>query len=271
MTSENASESVPDSGRDINAAMWLYREDWVSMSLLNRDSLLALWEALVAWMADGEYSVPSDRAVARVFNTIAERHGEKVAEYREKKRKAREAALIRHGRNGEHDDSTMRPHSDRNADAQRPHSDRNADGLLTKTKTKTELNKNDNENETGGAGGTPSASISDSGFNSDSASPSGADVIDAELERITPEELIRRTADAIGDGKPSRKRWRQFIEAHGKRAFRDVGKGVRDELRREKRIDNRGAYLNAMLDAYEREHAGEVGGDALKAILAMTK
>ena len=259
-------EGIPDNGRDIGACTWLHPEHYTSLALLSDESLLAWAKAHVAFHADGEYRVPTDRAAARVFVDIERRNGEHVAEYRQKKKQARGAALERQRRE--------REQREKNNPPLRPQCDRSADGLLTRTRTRTEpnKNKNENENERGGAGGAPSSSLSSSDFDSVLGSFSFPGGTADELGRLSPRELVERASEALkafGEDIPSKHRWLEFIEKHGAQAFREIAHRLCDDMRAGKKKDSPGAYLNAMLTVYEREHAGDAPmSDETRKILA---
>ena len=57
---------------------------------------------------------------------------------------------------------------------------------------------------------------------------------------------IEDAAQRLGDGVPSRDKWRRFMLAHGVAAFREIVEEVTDKAG----IAKKGAYLNTRLDAY---------------------
>ena len=128
------------------------------------------------------------------------------------------------------------------------------------TETKPNSNKTKTEKETKPRA-HESVSISTSVFESDSILDSisaASDGIAETVARLTPDELMRRAADAIGDRQPSIASWRDFIDRHGKAAFREAAHEVCEQRRNGKTIANGGAYLNALLAKYDQTQGGGV-------------
>lgn len=98
-------ERIPDSGSDIGAAIYLYREQVVQLLLLG-DGIAKVMKPICRWIVYGKYEPPAseDEAARMVFDDIVRKHVENVAKYREKKRKTREAVETRWGKKGTNTD-----------------------------------------------------------------------------------------------------------------------------------------------------------------------
>lgn len=136
-----------------------------------------------------------------------------------------------------------------------------AEGEMISPEQIKEQTKNRNE-PNAGARGAPSVS---SRFSDSVPVPmSTADLFSASPSPAAINALISRATDVLGDEKPSNYRWRAFIKRHGARAFFDVAHNFMESVRDGKEVRNRGAYLNALLDGYEREHQDNAdGGDEI--------
>lgn len=106
----------------------------------------------------------------------------------------------------------------------------------TKTENETERKTNENETRTPGTAFV-SPSISDSVSLSSSTPPPDPAAV---------ESAITNAADLLGDKKPSRDAWRDFIIRYGLAAFKDQVTAVM----RNGKARNKGAYLNTLLEAY---------------------
>ena len=117
-------------------------------------------------------------------------------------------------------------------------------------------NENDNLNQTErNETGTPQAATVSPPFNSDSVSVPAAPPTLADLFSDAPSDsainaLISRVAEVLSDERPSVHKWRKFIDRNGARAFIDVAHGFMEDVRNGREIANKGAYFNALLDAY---------------------
>ena len=101
-------------------------------------------------------------------------------------------------------------------------------------------NRISTENETR----TPQAATVSPPLSSDSVSFSSVTAHGAPDAAITA--AIADAAQRLGDGLPSRDKWRRFMRAHGVAAFRaEVEKAAAAQG-----VEKRGAYLNRLLDAY---------------------
>ena len=136
-----------------------------------------------------------------------------------------------------------------------------ADGATIAPEQIKEQTKNRNE-PNAGARGAPSVS---SRFSDSVPVPvSTADLFSASPSPAAINALISRVTDVLGDEMPSNYRWRAFIKRHGARAFFDVAHNFMEGVRDGKEVRNNGAYLNALLDRYEREHQDNAaGGDEI--------
>ena len=143
-----------------------------------------------------------------------------------------------------------------------------ADGAIIAPEQIKEQTKNRNE-PNAGARGAPSVSsrFSDSvpvPVPVPDAPPQLQDLFSGEPTDAAINALISRVTDVLGDEKPSIYRWRAFIKKHGARVFIDVAHNFMEGVRDGKEVRNRGAYLNALLDGYEREHQDNAdGGDEI--------
>ena len=112
-----------------------------------------------------------------------------------------------------------------------------AENPSIKTKRNETERKQTERNETR----TPQAATVSPSFNSDSVSVPAA--------HGAPDEIgsaIEEAAQRLGDGLPSRDKWRRFMLAHGVTAFREIAAEVADMAN----VAKKGAYLNTRLDAY---------------------
>ncbi len=154
-------------------------------------------------------------------------------------RKARDA-----GRNGGQSTSEKKAEAARENGRKggRPSNNENPSplGKNPSTETETELNQTE-RNETR----TPQAATVSPPLSNDAVSVSSVTAHGAPDDAAIT-SAIDGAAARLGDGLPSRDKWRRFMLAHGVTAFREIVADVAGKAG----IANKGAYLNKRLDAY---------------------
>lgn len=199
----------------------LWRDDAGAMLRLPDAERHEFTDALLAWFANGETRSLSSSMLDWFLAELTRK--QIVAATRHAEVKARRAKAGREGMKKRWGDKRIT----------------NDNNVMNENENENENNNenyNRNENETR----TPQAATVSPPLNSDSvpATAHGApDEIDA---------VIAEAAQRLGDGLPSRDKWRRFMLAHGVTAFREIAAEVAGMAN----VAKKGAYLNTRLDAY---------------------
>lgn len=226
-----------ESGEERGDCFLLWRKDVVSILKMKPDARHAFIDALLTWFSTGE-TVPLEDPFDWFLERLAEEQKEAAARWARKK-EAQSAG----GRKGMERRWKNKPIT--------------TDKLvINKTKrNETQLNQTE-RNETG----TPQAATVSPPFSDDLVLPVAAH---GAPYNAAIDAAIVDAAQLLGDGLPSRDKWRRFMLAHGVAAFRETVTEVAGKAG----IANKGAYLNTLLDAYGTNQ--DVGGVSPEVMAAL--
>ncbi len=193
----------------------LWRDDADAMLTLPDAERHEFIDALLAWFVNGETHTLSKQMLDWFLAQLTRK--QMLAAKRHEEVKARRAKAGRAGMKKRWGDRRIT----------------NDNNVMNENENENE-NENNNENVNENETRTPQA-----------ATVSPPDEIDAAIED---------TAARLGDGLPSRDKWRRFMLAHGVTAFREIVADVAAKAG----IAKKGAYLNTRLDAYGTNDGGNV-------------
>lgn len=113
MKDNNTLSVAPDGGHDIHAALMVYPEQLLQLSLLDGPSAKECLKALAAWIIRGNYAEPTNDEAQMVFSVLAQKHEANVKAYR--KRKSDASAAVKSRWSKRTDTAAIRPYNDGNA------------------------------------------------------------------------------------------------------------------------------------------------------------